>query len=131
MFTAADAKRNNRDVCVDKALSLWYNEYIATIIDQLSYKLRAAGIEMVVTEESYTSKCSFLDAEEICHHDKYAGSRVKRGLFKASSGKAINADVNDSLNVGRKYLTKVGLYTEELDRQLRAAMHNPRVVKTY
>lgn len=104
---------------------------IATIIDQLSYKLRAAGIKMVITEESHTSKCSFLDAEEICHHDKYAGSRVKRGLFKASSGKAINADVNGSLNIGRKYLTKVGLYTEELDRQLRAAMHNPRVVKTY
>ena len=104
---------------------------IATIIDQLSYKLRAAGIEMVITEESYTSKCSFLDAEEIRHHDKYAGSRVKRGLFKASSGKTINADVNGSLNIGRKYLTRVGLYTEELDRQLRAAMHNPRVVKTY
>ena len=104
---------------------------IATIIDQLSYKLRVAGIKMVIAEESYTSKCSFLDAEEICHHDKYAGSRVKRGLFKSSSGKAINADVNGSLNIGRKYLTKVGLYTEELDQQLRAIMHNPRVVKTY
>lgn len=104
---------------------------ITTIIDYLSYKLRAAGIKMVLTEESYTSKCSFLDAEEIRHHDEYAGRRVKRGLFVASSGKAINADVNGSLNIGRKYLTKVGLYTEELDQQLRAAMHSPRVVKTY
>lgn len=104
---------------------------ITTIIDYLSYKLRAAGIKMVLTEESYTSKCSFLDAEEIRHHDEYAGSRVKRGLFVASSGKAINADVNGSLNIGRKYLTKVGLYTEELDQQLRTAMHSPRVVKTY
>lgn len=104
---------------------------ITTIIDYLSYKLRAAGIKMVLTEESYTSKCSFLDAEEIRHHDEYAGSRVKRGLFVASSGKAINADVNGSLNIGRKYLTKVGLYTAEMDQQLRAAMHSPRVVKTY
>ena len=56
---------------------------------------------------------------------------IKDGKFKASSGKAINADVNGSLNIGRKYLTKVGLYTEELDQQLRATMHNPRVVKTY
>ena len=29
VFTAADAKRDNRDVCVDKTLSPWYNEYIA------------------------------------------------------------------------------------------------------
>ena len=29
VFTAAEAKRDNRDVCVDKTLSPWYNEYIA------------------------------------------------------------------------------------------------------
>lgn len=104
---------------------------IRTIIDYLSYKLRSVGVRMIVTEESYTSKCSFLDAEEVRHHDEYAGSRVKRGLFVASSGKAINADINGSLNIGRKCLTKMGLYTEELDLQLRASIHNPKIVKTY
>ena len=54
------------------------------------------------TEESYTSKCSFLDREEICRHDDYLGRRVKRGLFRAASGRKVNADVNGSYNILRK-----------------------------
>ena len=53
-------------------------------------------------EESYTSKCSFLDNEEICKHGDYLGRRIKRGLFKTAQGKIINADVNGSFNIMRK-----------------------------
>jgi len=76
----------------------------AVFIQQLSYKAQLAGIEVVLTEESYTSKCSFLDNEPICKHERYAGKRVKRGLFRARDGRLINADVNGSLNILRKVL---------------------------
>lgn len=38
------------------------------------------------------------------HHEKYKGSRIKRGLFLSSLGKALNADINGALNILRKYL---------------------------
>jgi transposase len=68
----------------------------------LKYKAELAGIKVVITEESYTSKCSFFDMEPIYKHEKYKGRRIKRGLFKASNGRLINADVNGSLNIIRK-----------------------------
>ena len=71
-------------------------------IDMLSYKCEKVGIKVRLQEESYTSKCSFLDGEEICKHETYMGRRVKRGLFKSANGKYINADVNGSYNIMRK-----------------------------
>jgi IS605 OrfB family transposase len=71
-------------------------------INMLKYKSEMAGIKLILNEESYTSKCSFLDGEDIKKHEKYMGKRVKRGLFKTSSGKFINADLNGSLNILRK-----------------------------
>lgn len=68
----------------------------------LTYKAKLVGIAVIVTEESYTSKCSFLDFEPIGKHDVYAGKRVERGLFRASTGQHINADVNGSYNIVRK-----------------------------
>ena len=68
----------------------------------LKYKAKLVGITVILHEESYTSKCSFLDNEVIGFHDEYLGKRVHRGLFKSSSGKLINADVNGSLNIMRK-----------------------------
>jgi putative transposase len=74
----------------------------ARFIQQLEYKAQLAGIKVTVTEESYTSKCSFLDLEPIKKQTEYLGSRVKRGLFRASNGKKYNADLNGSLNILRK-----------------------------
>jgi putative transposase len=74
----------------------------ARFIDMLTYKAQLVGIAVIVTEESYTSKCSFLDREPIGKHEVYAGRRVKRGLFRASTGHYINADVNGSYNILRK-----------------------------
>ena len=92
----------------------------------ISTKVR--GIQFIVTEESHTSKCSFLDKESVERHEKYKGRRVKRGLFKTSRGVLINADVNGSLNIGRKYLTRVGLYTDDLHLSLTKFMVNPKLV---
>lgn len=68
----------------------------------LAYKCRNDGIEYVDQEEAHTSKTSFLDNEDICHHKAYAGKRVKRGLFVSADGTQINADVNGALNILRK-----------------------------
>ena len=76
------------------------------LLDKIKYKAEDAGIRVIVTEESYTSKCSFLDNEEIGKHSKYMGRRVHRGLFRSSSGIDINADVNAAANIGRKVFPK-------------------------
>ncbi|MGL6342254.1 MAG: RNA-guided endonuclease InsQ/TnpB family protein [Waterburya sp.] len=74
----------------------------ARFIQQLEYKAQLAGIKVTLQEESYTSKCSFLDLEPIKKQPEYLGKRVKRGLFRALSGKKYNADLNGSLNILRK-----------------------------
>lgn len=74
----------------------------AKFIQQLEYKAKLVGIKVQITEESYTSKCSFLDFEPIKKHERYLGKRIKRGLFRSKSGKTYSADLNGSLNILRK-----------------------------
>lgn len=76
----------------------------ACFIDMLCYKAQRVGIQVILTEESYTSQCSFLDNEPLGRHEVYAGQRVKRWLFVASGGREIHADVNGSLNILRKVI---------------------------
>ena len=76
------------------------------LLNMLTYKCEIEGISVIVTEESYTSKCSFLDDEDICKHEDYVGKRIKRGLYKASDGRLINADVNGALNILKKVIGK-------------------------
>ena len=76
----------------------------ARLIELIEYKAKLVGISVIKNEESYTSKCSFLDNEPIERHASYLGKRVKRGLFKSSTGQLINADVNGSLNILRKVM---------------------------
>ena len=83
-------KTNNQNF-----VSIPYN----MLIQMLEYKCKLAGINIVIVNESYTSKCSFLDGEKIQKHDIYKGKRVKRGLFISSKGIKINADINGSLNI--------------------------------
>ncbi len=75
----------------------------ARFIDLLTYKAQLVGITVIVTEESHTSKCSFLDNEPVGHHEHYMGKRVKRGLFVSATGKQVNADANGAYNI----ITKV------------------------
>ena len=74
----------------------------ARFIEMLSYKAQLVGIHVIAREESYTSKCSFLDLEPIEKHETYAGRRVHRGLFLSAGGRRIHADVNGSYNIIRK-----------------------------
>ena len=76
----------------------------ARFIEMLTYKAQLVGIAIITREESYTSKCSFLDLEPICKQGQYAGKRIKRGLFRASDRRQINADVNGAYNILRKVI---------------------------
>ena len=66
------------------------------------------GIQFIETEESYTSKASFLDNDALPKFGakpegwKSNGTRIKRGLFKTSTGIKINADCNGAANIIRK-----------------------------
>ena len=72
---------------------------------KLQSKCEQLGINYHLQDESYTSKCSYLDNEPVKKHDTYKGKRVKRGLFRTSQGYLINADVNGSANILVKFLT--------------------------
>ena len=74
----------------------------ARLTSYLEYKCEMAGIDFVEHEESYTSKCDALALETIGKHEQYLGIRIKRGLFRSSTGKLINADHNGALNIMRK-----------------------------
>ena len=77
--------------------------------NKLIYLCKLYGIEFKLQEESYTSKASFFDRDEIPIYDKensqeytFSGKRIKRGLYQTSAGKLINADCNGALNILRK-----------------------------
>jgi len=75
-------------------------------IDILSYKLKLEGINLIIREESYTSKCSFLDGEYLKKREFYIGRRIKRGLFRSGEGIIINADLNGAYNILQKEIPK-------------------------
>lgn len=60
------------------------------------------GIDFVEHKESYTSKCDALALEPIGKHEQYLGRITKRGLFRSSTGKLINAEQNGALCIMRK-----------------------------
>jgi putative transposase len=84
----------------------------ARFIAMLTYKAALVGIQVRITEESYTSKASFLDADPLPVYPVYgaaevpafSGKRVHRGLYRAANGRRINADVNGAYNTIRKVL---------------------------
>ena len=93
-----------------------------TFIKQLEYKCKLEGINVILTEESYTSKCSFLDGESLEEHENYLGKRIKRGLFKSAKGKLINADLNGSLNILRKVVGEFQYPIEACSTPLRVTL---------
>ena len=77
-------------------------------IDRLKYLSDLIGINLIVHEESYTSKCDALALEEIKKHEMYLGKRTDRDTFVSSIGITFNADVNGALNILRKGLGTKG-----------------------
>lgn len=95
----------------------------------LAYKCALAGIRFVTTKESYTSKNSFVDGEYPRKRETYAGRRVKRGLFKTKEGLKINADINASFNIMRKFMEKEETWNSCLQENLVGACSAPSVLR--
>jgi putative transposase len=84
----------------------------ARFIEMLIYKGEMKGIEVITTEESYTSRASFLNLDLIPNYSdapakeiKFSGYRETRGIYKLKGQKTrINADVNGSYNILRKVI---------------------------
>lgn len=109
-------KRNNQ-----KFISIPHERLLA----MLQYKLALVGVEMIMTEESYTSKCSALDKETVGYHDSYCGRRVQRGLFVTKNGLRINADINGAINIMRKVVPNEYVYFDGIeDVAVRPRLYN-------
>ena len=79
------------------------------LFQMIEYKCKKKGIEVIMCEESYTSKASFIDDDFIPKFDpknkkeyEFSGKRLKRGIYKTSNGKKINADINGAYNIMAK-----------------------------
>lgn len=76
---------------------------------RLEYLCKQYGINFVLQEESYTSKASFFDDDEMPKWNpqnpkqgSFSGRRLQRGLYQTSTGYKFNSDVNGALNILRK-----------------------------
>lgn len=89
-------------------------------VRMLKYKCDLAGITVIVHEESYTSKCSFMNQDIMSTYGNKVvdfnptGKRVERGLYRNNDFSIINADVNGSYNIMRKTLIEKAAWNENL-----------------
>ena len=74
------------------------------LIELIKYKAEYQGIEVIETEESYTSITSYLDKEEPIKDNANKARRIHRGLFKSNKNKIINADVNSAYQIMKKVI---------------------------
>ena len=97
-------KQNKRKKQI-KGLKNFIQVPIKRIIEQLRYKLEYEDIRLIETEESYTSKTSFLDNEVPNKETIAKGKRIKRGIFKRPNGEYVNSDINGSLQILSKVIS--------------------------
>ena len=79
------------------------------IREKLEYLCKRYNINYILQEESYTSKASFFDNDELPVYNadnpqtyEFSGKRIKRGLYKTKDNYLFNADCNGALNILRK-----------------------------
>lgn len=102
---------NNKNWKQNSKMSKRVNQNFISIpyysfIQKVQYKAEEFGIQVIITEESYTSGTSFLD-NELPIKENYNKSRRKyRGLFVSNNGTKINADVNGSYQIIKKIFPK-------------------------
>lgn len=103
---------NNKDWKRNSKMNKKVNQNFISIphqklIQQIEYKAKLVGINVIVTEESYTSGTSFLDNELPIKDNYNKNRRVFRGLFVSNKGIKINSDVNGSLQIMKKVFPNV------------------------
>lgn len=99
------------------------------LVELITYKAHAEGIDVIVKEESYTSQASFLDEDDIPTYEVgnntnyiFSGKRICRGLYRSKNNILLNADVNGSANILRKVVPKA------FANGIAAVCSQPRVV---
>jgi len=98
-------------------------------INMLNYKCKLKGIVFKTITEEYTSKCSFIDDEEIGKHTTYFGKRISRNFFRSQKGIIINADINGAYNILKKYMIKNATWNEKISQTLVKVCSIPSVQK--
>ncbi len=104
----------------------------AKLKDRISQLCEQYGIKFVETEESYTSKASFLDGDylpkygEKPNYWKPSGKRIKRGLYRTASNFHINADANACANIICKVSRTLGLNLNRLSRGVLTRPHSDK-----
>jgi IS605 OrfB family transposase len=94
----------------------------AKLKDRIAQLCEQYGMKFVETEESYTSKASFLDRDELPKYGekperwRESGKRIKRGLYRTKTFKYINADCNGAANILRKVKGMLELDLSKLNR---------------
>ena len=102
---------NNKDWKRNSSMSKKVNQSFVGIphmrfIEMIQYKAQNVGVNVVLTEESYTSGTSFLDEESPEKANYNKKRRVYRGLFISNTGRKINADVNGAYQIMKKVFPK-------------------------
>ena len=106
----------------------------ARLKDRVAQLCEQYGLQFVETEESYTSKASFVDRDELPTFGekpegwKSSGKRTKRGLFRTALNWYINADCNGAANILRKVSMTLGL---DLSGVSRGALTRPQRIKLW
>jgi putative transposase len=91
--------------------------------DRLAQLCDLHGIKFQETEESYTSKSSYLDGDSLPVYGskpegwKASGKRIKRGLYRTKTGLLVNADLNGSANIMKKVASNLGIDLSSLGRR--------------
>lgn len=103
---------NNKDWKQSISLGKRVNQSFVNIphqklIEKIVYKARNEGINVIITEESYTSGTSFLDGEFPKKEFYNKRRRIHRGLFVSNQGVSINADVNAAYQIMKKVFPNV------------------------
>lgn len=119
---------NNKNWKQNSKMSKRVNQNFISIpyysfINKIQYKAEDFGIQVIITEESYTSGTSFLDNELPIKMNYNKSRRKYRGLFVSNNGIKINADVNGSYQIIKKVFPKafadgiegVGLHPFKVD----------------
>lgn len=104
----------------------------AKLKERIRQLCEQCGIKFIETEESYTSKASFLDNDSLPKFGEKSagwqpsGKRTKRGLYRTAQNQYINADANGAANIIRKVRTTLNF---DLSRVSRGVLTRPQKFK--